>query len=333
MTETPSHTRSAIAGGTLPHADSRTEFWSKPARFAPDLSVTVGSLTLANPVMPASGCFGPELADLLPLNELGALVTKTVFSAIRSGNPAHRVTETADGMLNSVGIPSPGIEQFRATLLPRYLAAGSPTIISIGGLTVEEYWTVTDELAGHGAAALEVNVSCPNLEHGGLAIGTDAHVVERVVAGVVSRSDVPVLVKLTPSVTSIADIAMAAEHAGATAITVANSFPALAVDVRRRRGVLGNGTGGLSGPAVKPLALRLVWQSAHAVSIPVIGCGGIASATDALEFLLAGATAVQVGTANFTRPYAMVDIARGLGQLVNEQGVTRVSDLVGTLAA
>ncbi|MCX4472509.1 dihydroorotate dehydrogenase [Micromonospora sp. NBC_01655] len=312
-------------------ADSRDHFWATSDPVAVDLSVTMGDIRLNNPVMPASGCFGPELGALLPVHELGALVTKTVFATVRSGNPAHRITEAADGMLNSVGIPSPGIAEFRAQVLPRYLATSVPTIISIGGLTVAEYWAAADQLAGHGATAVEVNVSCPNLEHGGLAIGTDPSTVERVVSGVVARSDVPVFVKLTPNVTSIAEIARAAEHAGATAITVANTFPAMSVDVTHRSAVLGNGVGGLSGPAVKPIALRLVWQAAQAVNIPVIGCGGITTARDALEFLLAGATAIQVGTANFTRPYAMAQIVRGLGPLLAASGTMTVSDVIGSL--
>ncbi|MER7469748.1 MULTISPECIES: dihydroorotate dehydrogenase [unclassified Micromonospora] len=312
-------------------SDSRAEFWTQTQRTRIDLSVTLGDIRLSNPVMPASGCFGPELGTLVPLDELGALVTKTVFAAVRSGNPAHRITETPDGMLNSVGIPSPGIDEFRSRVLPRYLATNVPTIISVGGLTVAEYWTATEQLAGHDAAALEVNVSCPNLEHGGLAIGTDAATVERVVSGVVARSHVPVFVKLTPNVTSIVDIARAAEHAGATAITVANTFPAMSVDATRRTAVLGNGVGGLSGPAVKPIALRLVWQAARAVDIPVIGCGGISSARDVLEFLLAGASAVQVGTANFARPYAMAEIVRELGPLLAASGTMSVSEVVGSL--
>ncbi|MEU4643270.1 dihydroorotate dehydrogenase [Micromonospora sp. NPDC023814] len=318
----------AIQGG---ETDSRARFWTQEQRTSIDLSVTLGDIRLSNPVMPASGCFGPELGTLVPLDELGALVTKTVFAAVRSGNPAHRITETPDGMLNSVGIPSPGIDEFRSRVLPRYLATNVPTIISVGGLTVAEYWTATEQLAGHGAAALEVNVSCPNLEHGGLAIGTDAATVERVVSGVVARSHVPVFVKLTPNVTSIVDIARAAERAGATAITVANTFPAMSVDAARRTAVLGNGVGGLSGPAVKPIALRLVWQAARAVGIPVIGCGGISSARDVLEFLLAGASAVQVGTANFARPYAMAEIVRELGPLLAASGTMSVSEVVGSL--
>ncbi|WP_346184408.1 dihydroorotate dehydrogenase [Streptomyces osmaniensis] len=300
----------------------------------PDLQVSLGNLALANPVMPASGCFGPELDSLLPINELGAVVTKTVFAERRSGNPAHRLTETALGMLNSVGIPSQGTAGFVSDVLPAYRSFGVPVIASVGGLTVEEYWRVVEELAPaeEQMDAYEVNVSCPNLEHGGLAIGTDAAVVERLVAGIGRRTRLPLLVKLTPGVTSIGDVARAAEYAGATAITVCNTFPGMAVDIRTRETILGNGIGGLSGPAVKPMALRLVWQAAAAVGIPVVGCGGITSAEDIVEFLLAGASAVQVGTATFTRPYIMAELVRDLAELCTDLDVTRVAELTGGLA-
>jgi len=295
------------------------------------LGVDLGPLALANPVMPASGCFGPELGELIPLARLGALVTKTVFSGIRSGNPAHRLTETADGMLNAVGIPSLGRAGFVEHLLPGYLAPGVPLIISVGGLSLAEYWTVTEELTDIPYAALEVNVSCPNLEHGGLEIGADPRHVEAVIRGVVERCDRPVIAKLTPNVTRIDDIARAAEAGGAAAVTVANTFIGMAIDLRHRRPVLGNITGGLSGPAIKPLTLRLVWQVARAVDIPVIGCGGIADARDAVEFFIAGASAVQVGTATFTRPDSMIRILDDLPQLLDELGASSVQDLIGTL--
>lgn len=298
----------------------------------PDLRVRIGSLELANPVMPASGCFGPELGQIVDLNSLGALVTKTVFADPRSGNPAHRLDETYGGMLNSVGIPSDGAEAFVERLLPRYLAWSPPTIVSIGGLTVEEYFDAADRLAGvPGIAAFEVNVSCPNLEAGGLEIGAVPEIVERVIAGVVARSPVPVIAKLTPNVTSIAAIARAAEAGGATALSAVNALQGMAVDARTRRARIGATTAGLTGPAIKPIALRCVWQASRAVSIPVIGIGGIADVDDALEFLLAGASAIQVGSATFTRPDTMVRLVDGLRQRLAEEGVASVGELVGTL--
>ncbi len=314
-----------------PGLDSRECFLADRPEPTVDMSVALGSLRLRNPVMPASGCFGPQLADLLPTGELAAVVTKTLFADRRSGNPSHRLTECAEGMLNSVGIPSPGTDGFLRSVLADYRACDAPIVVSVGGLTVDEYWAVVDELNCAEVAALEVNVSCPNLEHGGLEIGTEPRLVEQVVAGVISRTSLPVWVKLTPNVTSIADIAMAAEQGGASAVTVCNSFPGLAVDVGRRAPVLGNGVGGTSGPAIKPLALRLVWQAARAVGIPVVGCGGISTADDVAEFLIAGATAVQVGTATFTRPYAMAAIIRDLDRLCADLGASRVTDLIGTL--
>ena len=308
-----------------------SEVVTPPATSAPDLNVHIGELKLANPIMPASGCFGAELAPMLDFGVLGAVVTKTVFAVQRAGNPAHRLTETSYGMLNSVGIPSPGSEGFRTGLLREYQASGVPVVVSVGGLFTDEYWTVAEDLAGEDIAAYEVNVSCPNLEHGGLAIGTSPELIYKIVKGVRERAPFPLIVKLTPTVTSIEDVALAAQEAGADAVTVSNSFSGLAVDVRTRTSVLGNGGGGLTGPAIKPLALRLVRDAAKAVEIPVIGCGGITSARDVAEFMIAGASAVQIGTATFTRPFAMADIIAELPPLCRELGVERIADLTGTL--
>lgn len=295
------------------------------------LAVDLGGLHLANPVMPASGCFGTELAPLIPLERLGAVVTKTVFSRVRSGNPSHRLAESPHGMLNAVGIPSLGTAYFLEHVLPRYVESGTKVIVSVGGLAVSEYLAVTEELHNASYDAVEVNVSCPNLEHGGLEIGADPRAVYEVTTGVCSRTDRPVIVKLTPNVAQIHDIARAAQDAGASAITVANTFVGLAVDLRGRKPVLGNTTGGVSGPAIKPLALRLVWQAAQAVDIPIIGCGGIATTADAAEFILAGATAVQVGTATFTRPDSMIRIIDELPACLSALGISHVADLVGRL--
>lgn len=298
---------------------------------AVDLSTHVGGLALANPVLPASGCFGPELADLLPVHTLGAVVTKTIFAEARPGNRTHRLSDNGHGMLNSVGIPSQGVAHFRRTDLRSYQRLGAPVVISVGGLTAHEYWKVVEDLGDCGYGALEVNVSCPNLERGGTTVDADPDVLSRVVSGVVARSTAPVSVKLSPNLAAIGDTATIAEQAGASAITVCNSLPALAVDARQREPVLGNGTGGLSGPAVKPLALRMVWQAAQAVHIPVIGCGGIRTARDVVEFLVAGASAVQIGTANFSDPSAMTDIVNDLPRTIEDLGAGNLTDLIGTL--
>jgi dihydroorotate dehydrogenase (NAD+) catalytic subunit len=296
-----------------------------------DLGVELGSLSLDNPIMPASGCFGPELAPLISLDRLGALVTKTVFSSVRSGNPAHRLTETTGGMLNAVGIPSPGTEGFLANTLPAYSRFEVPVIVSIGGLAIVDYAYVAEELSEARFAAFEVNVSCPNLEAGGLEIGSVPSQVEAVVSGIVARSSRPVIAKLTPNVSSVADLARAAEAAGASAVTVANTFVGTSIDWRTRRAVLGNGAGGLSGPAIKALSVQKVREVAQAIDVPIIGCGGICSAGDVLEYVLAGATAVQVGTATFTRPQTLVQILDELPRLLDELGVRSVRDLVGEL--
>lgn len=296
-----------------------------------DLSVAVGELVLRNPVMPASGCFGPEVGPLLGPSLPGALVTKTVFARERAGNRAPRLAETAFGMLNSVGIPSPGSARFIDEILPGYLMFGIPVVISIGGLFIDEYFTIADDLAAQEVAAFEVNVSCPNLEHGGLAIGTSPEHVFQVVSGVRERLKAPISVKLTPTVSSIGEVAQAAQEAGADALVVANSFSGLAIDIFSRRSALGNGAGGYTGPAIKPLALKLVHDAASAVSIPVIGCGGIATAEDVVEFVIAGAAAVQVGTATFTRPTTMSDIVSELPSVCARLGTDSLASLRGTL--
>ncbi|MFJ4261996.1 dihydroorotate dehydrogenase [Paenarthrobacter nicotinovorans] len=296
-----------------------------------DLTVSLGELALANPIMPASGCFGPELGPLLPLEKLGAVVTKTVFAVERAGNPAHRLTETTFGMLNSVGIPSPGSAGFRDGLLRKYQASGTHVIVSVGGLFTQEYYTIAEDLRNENVAAFEVNVSCPNLEHGGLPIGTSPERVAEVVHGIRQITDKPLFVKLTPTVSAIGEIAKAAEDAGASAVTVSNSFSGLAINIDKRVSVLGSGAGGYTGPAVKPLALKLVRDASHAINIPVIGCGGITTAEDVAEFMIAGATAVQVGTATFTRPTAMTEIISDLEPLCHRLNVSKISDLIGTL--
>jgi dihydroorotate dehydrogenase (NAD+) catalytic subunit len=235
-------------------------------------------------------------------------------------------------MLNTVGIPSRGIEDFLARVLPPYLRYASPTIVSIGGLSIREYWDLAARLEGvSGVAALEINISCPNLEAGGLEIGANPDHVAEVVHGVMKRFHGPVIAKLTPNVTRINDIALAAEEGGATAISAINTFVAMAIDVRARRTVTGTPTAGLSGPAIKPMALRMVWETARTVRVPVIGMGGISNAHDALEFILAGATAVAIGTANFARPSAMHDTIAGLSRYLDEERIGDLRKLIGAV--
>ncbi|KRV49265.1 dihydroorotate oxidase catalytic subunit [Wenjunlia vitaminophila] len=325
----------APAAGVGPPArptpeDARARFFAPdPARVTADLSVRLGSLLLDSPVMPASGCFGPELEGLLPMDRLGAVVTKTVFSAQRGGNAAHRLSETGMGMINSVGIPSPGVPGFLRDVLPRYHATGRPVVVSVGGLRPEEYAEVAEELGDAEYAALEINVSCPNLEHGGTEIGADPEAVARITREVRHRAGGrPVWVKLAPMVASVTEVARAAHRAGAEALVVANSYPGMVVDPGTGRPVLGNTVGGVSGPAVKPLSLRLAWLVAQAVPVPVIGCGGVSTAQDALDYLRVGAAAVQVGTATFARPQAMAEIVRELDDRCAGAGVAKLPELV-----
>lgn len=322
----------ASGHGTIATADDHAQTASADESVPPvDLSVRLGRLTLATPVMPASGCFGPELANILPIDRLGTVVTKTTFAEARPGNPSHRLTERNEGMINSIGIPSDGTATFRQFGLRDYQLLGVPVTVSVGGLSAPEYWQAADELVGSDHAALEVNVSCPNLEHAGTTVDADLRTMARVVSGVVARSTKPILVKLSPNLASIGDTAKAAQDAGASAVTVCNSFPGLSLDLRSRSSELGNGTGGLSGPAIKPLALRMAWQAARSVEIPVIGCGGIRTARDVAEFLVAGASAVQIGTANFSRPRTMAQLVEDLPGVIEDLGGRRLSDLIGTL--
>lgn len=323
-------------GRTFP--DARAAFFAAAAdRAAPglpavDLSMRIGTLTLRSPVMPASGCFGPELGALIPVAELGAAVTKTVFGSARGGNPVHRLTEVPAGMVNSVGIPSRGPAGYLAELHPRYAALGVPTIISVGGQRTTEYAPVVAALGEHGAA-YELNVSCPNLDRNGTDIGSDPAAIREVVAAVRRVTDKPLIVKLPVLVASIADCARAAAEAGADAVCVANSIPAMPLDALTRRPSLGNVIGGLSGPAIKPIVLRLVWLAARAVQIPVIACGGVGSVEDALDYFSVGASAVQVGTASFARPFAAVEVHRGLRQRCGDAGVGSIRELLALEAS
>ncbi|WP_168220139.1 MULTISPECIES: dihydroorotate dehydrogenase [unclassified Salinibacterium] len=302
---------------------SRRDFIAARPQTAVDLGVSIGSLRLRNPVMPASGCFGPELGRLIPSSEIGAAVTKTVFHDSRGGNPVHRLTEIEAGMVNSVGIPSRGPQGYLEELHPQYAALDTPTIISVGGHRVHEYAPLVEAL-GDAGDAFELNVSCPNLDREGTDIGADPEAVRQVVSAVRQVTARPLIVKLPAMVASIAESALAAQAGGADAVAVSNSVPSLPLLRRggRRVPALGNVVGGLSGPAIRPIVTRLVWQSARAVEIPVIACGGIETADDALDYISVGATAVQIGTANFGTPFAMVAIARELQERCARAGAS-----------
>ena len=296
-----------------------------------DLSVDIGSLRLANPVMPASGTFAEGLDRIIDFDALGAVVTKTITRELRAGNPLPRVAEQPDGLLNSIGIPSRGLGEFFAKTLPFYRRFATPLVVSISAPTVEGFASLAAEISVPGVAAIEANISCPNIEEDGKAFAMTQASTQRVTAALRRATDLPLWVKLTPNTGDIAAVARAAEDAGADALVVANTILAMAVDLRTMRPRLGNVMGGLSGPAVKPIIMRQVFQCARAVSVPIIGCGGISDATDAAEFMLAGATAVQVGTATFIEPDAMPRIVSGLEVICLDKGMSRVRDLTGAL--
>jgi dihydroorotate dehydrogenase (NAD+) catalytic subunit len=298
-----------------------------------DLTVRLGRLQLPNPIMVASGTFGyaREMEHLVDLRRLGAIVPKTITPQPRQGNTPWRTVETPAGMLNSIGLDNDGIDAFLEHHLPYLAALGVPIVVSIAGHDLDEFVAMAARLDGRpGIAAIELNISCPNVS-GGVDFGSDGGMCHRVVAGARAACALPILAKLTPNVTDIAAIARAAAEAGADAISAINTCLGLAVDWRRRRPLLGAGLGGLSGPAIKPIALRAVYQIAQAVDIPVVGIGGIATIDDVLQFLVAGATAVQIGTANFYNPTATMTILDALPAAVAELGAARVVEVVGTL--
>lgn len=301
---------------------------------APSLQVEIAGITFKNPIMPASGTFGygEEYAPYLDLNALGAIVTKGLSLRPKAGNNTPRVCETIGGMLNAIGLQNVGIEQFIYNKLPFLEQFDTPVIVNFFGNTQDEYGEVAARLDGlPGVAGLEMNISCPNVKHGGIVFGTDPKAAFAAVAAVRKRTSKPLIVKLTPNVTDIQVTARAAEDAGADALSLINTLTGMAVDVKTRRPRLANTIGGLSGPAIRPIAVRLVHQVVQAVKIPVIGIGGISKAMDALEFLIVGARAVQVGTANFVDPNAMATIIDDLALFCREQGIADINDLIGTL--
>lgn len=301
-----------------------------------DSSVSIGSLQLKNPVVTASGTFasGREFADFVNLSRLGAVVTKGVSLKPWAGNASPRIAETSSGMLNSIGLQNPGVEAFIAKDLV-WLSENVPTtpvIVNVSGHSVSEYVGVIERLESEPTvAAYEVNISCPNVDAGGMAFGTDCTAAATVTAACRAITDRTLIVKLSPNVTDIAHIAESVEAAGADGLSLINTLLGMAIDVEKRRPMLARTVGGLSGPAIKPVALRMVWQVAQRVDIPIIGMGGITTGTDAVEFLLAGATAVAVGTANFVDPTATMRVLDGVTEYCHLHGVSRVSDLTGAL--
>lgn len=302
---------------------------SGPASGPVDLSTRIGSLVLRNPVMPASGTFAEGLAKAIDFDRLGALVTKTITRELRDGNPMPRVIEQAGGLINAIGIPSKGVDHFIDDTLPLYNDYDTPLIVSISAPTAEGFASLAAQLSIPGIAGIEANISCPNIEEDGKAFAMRASSTEAVVRQLRAATDLPLWVKLTPNTGDVPDVARAAEAAGADAVVFANTILSMAIDLATFKPCLGNVMGGLSGPAIKPIILRSVFQCARAVRIPVIGCGGISSAEDAIEYILAGASAVQVGTATFIQPGAMTTIIDGIEAFCKRRAIPRVSDLIG----
>jgi dihydroorotate dehydrogenase (NAD+) catalytic subunit len=296
---------------------------------AVDLSVTVGGLRLRNPVMPASGTFAEGLDRVMDFNRLGAIVTKTITRELRTGNPLPRVVERPGSLINAIGIPSKGVAHFIEETLPYYAPYNTPLVVSISAPTAEGFAGLAAELSLPGVAAIEANISCPNIEEDGKAFAMRAETTEKVTRQLRDATKLPLWVKLTPNTGDMPEVARAAEAAGADAVVVANTILSMAIDLKTFKPCLGNIMGGLSGPAIKPIILRHVFQCARAIRIPVIGCGGIATSDDAVEYMLAGASAVQVGTATFVQPAAMTTIIEGLAAFCMHRDIARVAELSG----
>lgn len=299
-----------------------------------NLSVNIHRLNLKNPVLTASGTFGygEEFADFIDLNRLGGFIVKGTTLLPREGNPYPRMAETPSGMLNAVGLQNKGVDYYIQHIYPRIKDYDTHIIVNVSGSTVEEYVTIAEKLSAlDKIAAIEVNISCPNVKEGGMAFGTSCPGAKMVVAAVRRVYAKTLIVKLSPNVTNITEIARVVEDEGADALSLINTLLGMAIDAKTRRPVLSTITGGLSGPAVKPIALRMVWQVSKVVKVPIIGIGGIMNATDAIEFLLAGASAVQVGTANFIDPQATIKIIEGIEQYLIEHNIKDVNELIGGL--
>lgn len=296
-----------------------------------DLRVKVGKLTLQNPVMPASGTFSETLGGVFSFDRLGAMVTKTITAELRGGNPTPRVAEVGRGLLNSIGIPSKGVPYFVKNILPEFRRYSTPLIVSISAPTAELFATLAQQLDVPGISAVEANISCPNIEEDGKAFAMRAKSTSTVVERLRKATSLPLWVKLTPNTGDVASVARAAEASGADALVVANTILAMSIDIESFKPTLGNIMGGYSGPAIKPIVVRMVYQCAKAVGIPIIGCGGIANADDAIEYILAGASAVQVGTATFVNPSAMLEVIDGLNAFCERKGISQLRDITGAI--
>jgi dihydroorotate dehydrogenase (NAD+) catalytic subunit len=296
-----------------------------------NLTTKIGSLTLANPIMPASGTFSEDLFEVLDLNQLGAHVTKTITEEIRGGNPTPRVCEVRGSMLNSIGIPSKGIDYFIDNVIPFYNQYDVPLVVSISAQTADDFARICERVSVPGVDAIEANISCPNIKEDGKAFAMRPSTTHAVMTKLRGASDLPLWAKLSPNTGETIEVAMAAEEAGADALVVSNTLLSMAIDIHSRKPKLGNLMGGLSGPSLKPIALRMAYQCAKSVKIPVIGCGGISTVEDIVEYLIAGATAVQVGTATFINPNAMVTLLAELEAFLQNQNIQNVSELVGSV--
>ena len=299
-----------------------------------DLSVSIGSLTLPNPLIAASGCFGYglEYAEIVDLSTLGGVAVKGLFLNEREGHPPPRIVETPSGMLNAIGLQGIGVHRFVRERLPELRERRAIVIVNVCGTTIDEYCEVSRILSDHeGVAAIELNISCPNIKEGGITFGCSLGGTHDVVSAVRKVTPLPLIPKLTPNVTDVASFARAAEQAGADAVSLVNTFLAMAIDVHTRRPKLSNIVGGLSGPAIRPIAVRMVYECRQQVKLPIIGMGGIATAEDVLEFMIAGATAVQVGTANFTDPFIWGKLLDGLRAYMTRHGIARLADVTGSL--
>ncbi len=298
-----------------------------------DLRVEVAGVSFQNPVIPASGAFGfgHEYEKFYPLSKLGGISVKGMTLNPREGNPPPRIAETPMGMLNSVGLQNPGIDRFLAEELPYLAGKGTRIIANVAGSTVEDCVTMVKKLEGSAVDMIELNISCPNVKQGGAAFGTSCESASAITAAVRKATRKPLMVKLSPNVTDITAIARAVEDAGADAVSLINTLLGMRIDINSRRPILRNNVGGMSGPAVFPIAVRMVWQVSNAVKVPVVGMGGISSAEDAVEMMIAGASAVQVGAAIFTDPYAPVKIVEGLHKWLDSHGIAAVRDIIGTV--